>query len=686
MKEWKYRFKRGLASFLTVGMIASGVSGTTCLPVYAVEGGVSKGDTAATPTPEEELQKLVYAELKNQILDIFSENSSREKAEFTVVIDFPSQGGEKNQKLVEVVSNKASEILDQLMKECSSELFWYNTESTGFEGKPYQCLADRPKGNNGNIITTFEFKLAVKKAYQPAGIASSDATSMSVQTIRNTKNAMSEDGLNQLVESIYGRLKDEISKMVNGESPKDDAVFQLIIDCKNQEVVNALKEKMKASASDIVSRLSRECPSELFWYKEDSDELNGNGKCSNYYTVAPNGSNKNELYFTFFFAVKDEYRVEKGGASSLNANAIQETKKSIDGILDNTDMSDYEILCKYREELVPKYQDKPKQLPHAFQWLCNQTAAFVPSGTKCYTVEGTVDGERHTWNIVTIEGKSYLVDLQNYGLFLVGVTVNAAGGYTVDEKEYVPDKEQQENLPVLEELRYRQKQNFKFVVPDSPDKGIVGAVGDEDIIIEVEGNKGDVKFVSTDPSVATIKDLGNNHAQIHMVGSGETFINALASGSDFYADITIAFRLTVKAADSNSGGGGTSGGGSTGGGTSGGGSTGGGTPGGGSIGGGYMVDDTTTVRELLPQTDFMFHSGTSKIVKSVGAADFTITASGQVKDSTVTYASSDPSVATVDVNTGTVHVVAPGTTKISATASETAIHRAVTYEYELEVQ
>lgn len=680
MKEWKYRFKRGLASFLTVGMIASGVSGTTCLPVYAVEGGVSKGDTAATPTPEEELQKLVYAELKNQILDIFSENSSREKAEFTVVIDFPSQGGEKNQKLVEVVSNKASEILDQLMKECSSELFWYNTESTGFEGKPYQCLADRPKGNNGNIITTFEFKLAVKKAYQPAGIDSNDATSMSVQTIRDTKNAMSEDGLNQLVESIYGRLKDEISKMVNGESPKDDAVFQLIIDCKNQEVVNALKEKMKASASDIVSRLSRECPSELFWYKEDSDELNGNGngKCSNYYTVAPNGSNENELYFTFYFAVKDEYRVENGGASSLNANAIQKTKKSIDGILDNTDMSDYEILRKYREELVTntKYQDKPEQLPYAFQWLCNQTAAFVPSGTKCYTVEGTVDGDKHTWNIVTIEGKSYLVDLQNYGLFLVGVTVNAAGGYTVDEKEYVPDKEQQEKLPVLEELRYRQKQNFKFVVPDSPDKGIVGAVGDEDIIIEVEGNKGDVKFVSTDPSVATIKDLGNNHAQIHMVGSGETFINALASGSDFYADITIAFRLTVKAADSNSGGGGTSGGGSTGGGTS----------GGGSIGGGYMVDDTTTVRELLPQTDFMFHSGTSKIVKSVGAADFTITASGQVKDSTVTYASSDPSVATVDVNTGTVHVVAPGTTKISATASETSIHRAVTYEYELEVQ
>ncbi|MCI9441381.1 MAG: hypothetical protein HFH15_09170 [Ruminococcus sp.] len=112
--------------------------------------------------------------------------------------------------------------------------------------------------------------------------------------------------------------------------------------------------------------------------------------------------------------------------------------------------------------------------------------------------------------------------------------------------------------------------------------------------------------------------------------------------------------------------------------------------GGGTGGSGSTGNVTTTVSsgpgELLPQIDFCLNSGSATILKSVGADDFTITASGQVKDSAVTYASSDPSVATVDANTGTVHIVGAGTATISATASATTLHREEKCEYSLEVR
>ena len=88
----------------------------------------------------------------------------------------------------------------------------------------------------------------------------------------------------------------------------------------------------------------------------------------------------------------------------------------------------------------------------------------------------------------------------------------------------------------------------------------------------------------------------------------------------------------------------------------------------------------------MPQVDFCIESGTDKIIKSVGAPDFTITAWGQVNDSKVTYASSDPAVATVNAETGTVHIVGAGTATISATASATTLHREEKCEYTVEVQ
>lgn len=90
----------------------------------------------------------------------------------------------------------------------------------------------------------------------------------------------------------------------------------------------------------------------------------------------------------------------------------------------------------------------------AFQYLCDK--AFPNGPVQCYTVTGTMDGENHMWNIVTLDGSAYyLVDVTNceretgkaedgsdlyssgypYGLFLVGAEGSPTSGYTVKKPQ-----------------------------------------------------------------------------------------------------------------------------------------------------------------------------------------------------------------------------------------------------------
>lgn len=73
----------------------------------------------------------------------------------------------------------------------------------------------------------------------------------------------------------------------------------------------------------------------------------------------------------------------------------------------------------------------------AFQLLCDLTD-WEDGSIQCFTVSGTMDGGRHMWNIVQIQGQNYLVDVTNcddgaYGypdkLFLVGGNGSVSGGY-----------------------------------------------------------------------------------------------------------------------------------------------------------------------------------------------------------------------------------------------------------------
>ena len=73
--------------------------------------------------------------------------------------------------------------------------------------------------------------------------------------------------------------------------------------------------------------------------------------------------------------------------------------------------------------------------------------------------------------------------------------------------------------------------------------------------------------------------------------------------------------------------------------------------------------------DKLSQGGFKFENGS--VTKTYGDGDFTLTTTGKVEGSTVTYESSEPTVATVDSATGKVTIKGAGTAVITARASAT---------------
>lgn len=75
----------------------------------------------------------------------------------------------------------------------------------------------------------------------------------------------------------------------------------------------------------------------------------------------------------------------------------------------------------------------------AFMHLCNLST--FSGEVNCYVPTGTMDGGPHMWNIVTILGRNFLVDITNCdagmvgnpdNIFLKGVTGSVQNGYTLD--------------------------------------------------------------------------------------------------------------------------------------------------------------------------------------------------------------------------------------------------------------
>lgn len=235
---------------------------------------------------------------------------------------------------------------------------------------------------------------------------------------------------------VYNALRSKIEAVANGSA--ESTVFTLTrkISVKTSEEAQAELGKFGEEIEAAVQYLLVDLPADFYWYdKTSTGGMNASGGYNGYL-------NDLELKFDVMFTVSQDYM--DGNNTTVNSSKItaaQNAAKNAKTIADYyADKSEYEKVLAFRDEICaftdynfdalknkPPYGD-PWQLVHvfdgdpetkvvcegyskAFQYLCDL------SGIECYTVSGKSKAGNgagdHMWNIVVLDGKSYLVDITN---------------------------------------------------------------------------------------------------------------------------------------------------------------------------------------------------------------------------------------------------------------------------------
>lgn len=257
---------------------------------------------------------------------------------------------------------------------------------------------------------------------------------------------------------IYAVLKEKVKEVAAGK--ETNTIFKISL----QGITSAAGGKIDIPS--IMQYLLMDCPYELYWF----DKTKGVGATGSGLTV------------TISFAVADEYKAGDYTVSS-NLATVHTAAENARRIVEKYEgQSDYEKMVGYRKEicdLVSYNTDAAKPtIPYgnpwqliwvfdkdattnvvcegyakAFQYLCDMSDF---ANATCYTVTGTMYGATgagpHMWNIVTLGGKNYLVDVTNCDegtvgaddkLFLAGADGSISSGYIVNGSVgYIYDKEQ----------------------------------------------------------------------------------------------------------------------------------------------------------------------------------------------------------------------------------------------------
>lgn len=257
---------------------------------------------------------------------------------------------------------------------------------------------------------------------------------------------------------IYAVLKEKVKEVAAGK--ETNTIFKISL----QGITSAAGGKIDIPS--IMQYLLMDCPYELYWF----DKTKGVGTTGSGLTV------------TISFAVADEYKAGDYTVSS-NLATVHTAAENARRIVEKYEgQSDYEKMVGYRKEIcdLVSYNTNaakpttpygnPWQLiwvfdkdattnvvcegyAKAFQYLCDMSDF---ANATCYTVTGTMYGATgagpHMWNIVTLGGKNYLVDVTNCDegtvgaddkLFLAGADGSISSGYIVNGSVgYIYDKEQ----------------------------------------------------------------------------------------------------------------------------------------------------------------------------------------------------------------------------------------------------
>ncbi len=255
---------------------------------------------------------------------------------------------------------------------------------------------------------------------------------------------------------IYDTLKTQIKEIASGNrsSTEDIAISG----------VKILSTQVKSTVSQVMAYLLMDCPYDLYWY----DKTVGVAMA---YSLDDTGM-ANSLYISM--AVAKEYRGSSESIYIIDTQKVQTAASAAanaKAIVDRHDTeSDYDKLKSYLTEICnlvsynneaaeatsPDYGNPWQMIwvfdgdestkvvcegySKAFQYLCDLSDF---QDVACYTVTGVMAGGTgaggHMWNIVTIGGMNYLVDVTNCDegtvgapdqLFLTGTSGSVADGYT----------------------------------------------------------------------------------------------------------------------------------------------------------------------------------------------------------------------------------------------------------------
>lgn len=271
---------------------------------------------------------------------------------------------------------------------------------------------------------------------------------------------MARDRLSPANQHLYDGLKELVVQMAKGE--------------KNNTSIDVSFEDSGYSPVDADMTLVQEAllfdfPFEMYWYYGCYS-----GRGSNFYRVimVPNPYYQAAGFDHTSSPYIDTDKTKKASAAAENIYAIKTRYEA---------SSDYDKLSAYVDEicalveydteaaknsdslysndnrpwtLINVFDDDPttnvvcEGYSEAFQYLCDEST--FQGDVVCISVTGVIPAGGHKWNIVRIEGASYLMDVTNYDyngitdrsfLFLSGGTGSVAAGYTVDGILFTYDNE-----------------------------------------------------------------------------------------------------------------------------------------------------------------------------------------------------------------------------------------------------
>ena len=288
-------------------------------------------------------------------------------------------------------------------------------------------------------------------------------------------------GLTATEQAIYDALKVKIESIaVNGGSTEVvlSEVSGLKITWTNTDLgVTSIEEKdldiidvefgSQFNFTNIVTALLYDCPFDLYWYDKTVGvkmgyQIRTTGIDYGTHTIWDTATVSD---LTFIFAVSSDYMSGENNVTSDVTRVSTAKNEAAQVVAENAGKSDYEKFVAYKtyicdavtyDHAAADYEDTPYGDPwqlisvfdgndstnvvcegysKAFQYLCDL------DGLNCISVSGVMGGGtgagNHMWNVVTLEGAKYLVDVTNSdtdsvgqdgGLFLVGAAYEE-GGY-----------------------------------------------------------------------------------------------------------------------------------------------------------------------------------------------------------------------------------------------------------------